>query len=293
MAMRPQLRRIYMALREPAQSAFKPVIDKLGFESCGAVAVGGDVYYLNVNDFGPESVDGWLAGLVAAELGVVVPEVLDRRKEAIDAFSAYFLGLIADRRRSPRDDLLGALVAAEDEGDRLTERELLSTCTLLLVAGHETTVNLIANGTLALLRHPDQLRRLRDDPALARSAVEELLRFDAPVQLTARVALEDIELDGATLAKGSMAMLLLASANRDPGAFPDPDRLDLGRAENHHLSFGFGTHFCLGAPLARLEAEVALTTLVRRRPDLALATDTPRYKENLILRGLEALPLTS
>ena len=223
---------------------------------------------------------------------ILPPDVLAKRDEAIQAFSAYFLELIAEHRRSPRDDLLSALVAAEDEGDRLTEQELLSTCTLLLVAGHETTVNLIANGTLALLRAPDQLQRLRDDPSIARSAVEELLRYDPPVQMTGRVALEDIELPGATLTKGSFGLLLLASANRDPAAFPDPDRVDLGRVDNHHLAFGFGTHFCLGAPLARLEGEVALTTLVGRCPDLALAVDTPRYKENLILRGLEALPLS-
>jgi cytochrome P450 len=241
-----------------------------------------------------ERFKGWSRDLARGlDPDFILPQdVLDQRKAAVDAFSAYFLELIAERRRSPQDDLLSALVAAEDEGDRLTERELLSTCTLLLVAGHETTVNLIANGTLALLRHPDQLRRLRDDPGIARSAVEELLRYDPPVQMTGRVALEDIELDGATLTKGAFGLLLLASANRDPAAFPEPDRLDLGRADNHHLAFGFGTHFCLGAPLARLEGEVALTTLARRCPDLALATDTPRYKENLILRGLEALPLS-
>jgi cytochrome P450 len=223
---------------------------------------------------------------------ILPPEVVEKRKEAIDAFSAYFLELIAERRRAPQDDLLSALVAAEDAGDRLTERELLSTCTLLLVAGHETTVNLIANGTLALLRHPDELRRLRDDPSMARTAVEEVLRFDPPVQLTARVALEDMEIGGQTLAKGTSAILLLGSANRDEAAFAEPDQLDVGRTDNHHLAFGFGTHFCLGAPLARLEGEVALTTLVRRFPDLALATDAPRYKENLVLRGLEELPLS-
>ncbi len=241
-----------------------------------------------------ERFKGWSTDLARGlDPDFILPEdVLAKRNEAIEAFSAYFLELIAERRREPQDDLLSALVDAEDTGDRLTERELLSTCTLLLVAGHETTVNLIANGALALVRHPDELRRLRDDDTVARSAVEELLRFDPPVQLTSRVALEDIEVGGATLAKGSMAVLLLGSANRDPAAFPDPDRLDLGRTDNHHLAFGFGTHFCLGAPLARLEGEVALTTLVRRFPDLALATDTPRYKENLILRGLEELPLS-
>jgi cytochrome P450 len=223
---------------------------------------------------------------------ILPPEVVERRDAAIAAFSEYFLGLIAERRRAPSDDLLSALVAAEDEGDRLTEQELLSTCTLLLVAGHETTVNLIANGTLALLRHPDELRRLQDEPSLARSAVDEVLRYDAPVQMTGRVALEDIELDGATLQQGEFALLLLASANRDPAAFAEPDTLDIGRTDNHHLAFGFGTHFCLGAPLARLEGEVALGTLVRRCPDLALASDELQYKENLILRGLEALPLS-
>jgi cytochrome P450 len=223
---------------------------------------------------------------------ILPPEVLELRNRAVEAFSEYFLELIAERRRSPQDDLLSALVAAEDEGDRLTEQELLSTLTLLLVAGHETTVNLIANGTLALLRHPAELRRLRDDPSVSRSAVEELLRYDPPVQLTGRVALEDIALDDVTVEAGTFALLLLASANRDPEAFSDPDRVDLGRTDNHHLAFGFGTHFCLGAPLARLEGEIALTTLVRRCPDLALATDELRYKENLILRGLEALPLS-
>jgi cytochrome P450 len=222
---------------------------------------------------------------------MVPADVLERRRQAVLAFNDYFRDLIAERRARPRQDLLSALIAAEDEGHRLTEDELLSTCTLLLVAGHETTVNLIGNGALALLRHPDQLARWRDDPSLARSGVEELLRYDPPVTMTARIALEDIEVGGTTVETGGQVILLLGAANRDPAQFPDPDRLDLARGQNHHLAFGHGIHFCLGAPLARVEGQVALSALMQRFPDLGLAADEPDYKENIVLRGLDKLPL--
>jgi len=168
---------------------------------------------------------------------------------------------------------------------------LLATCTLLLVAGHETTVNLIGNGTLALLRHPEELRRLRENPALIASAVEELLRFDGPVQRTARVPSEDVTIGGRTIAKGEMVMPFIGAADRDPAHFPDPDRLDITRADNRHIAFGWGIHFCLGAPLARVEGQIAINTLVRRLPKLALATDRPEYRQSLTLRGLSALPI--
>jgi len=219
------------------------------------------------------------------------PEAVAARNEAVAEFHAYFRDLIAARRRSPGDDVLTALVHAEEEGNRLTEEEVLSTCTLLLVAGHETTVNLIANGTLALLRHPDQCARLRSDPALARSAVEEVLRYDPPVQLTGRLLLGDLEVSGEVLPAGSFNVLLLAAAQRDPAAFADPDAFDIGRGDVRHLAFGHGPHFCLGAPLARLEGEVALRELISRFPNLALAADELAYRENLVLRGLEALPV--
>ena len=219
------------------------------------------------------------------------PEVIERRQRAIESFGAYFNGLVEEHRAQPRDDLLSALIAAEEAGDKLTGLELLATCILLLVAGHETTVNLIGNGTLALLRHPDQLALLRDDPSLARSAVEELLRYDPPVQFTGRVALEDITIGDVTIPKGQQSVILLASANRDPEVFADPDRLDITRAENRHLSFGHGIHYCVGAPLARLEAEIALGALVQRFPDMRLLADAPPYKENIVLRGLASLPV--
>lgn len=216
-------------------------------------------------------------------------QALDRLKGAIASFDDYFQRLIADRRRHPKGDLLSSLVEVEQQGDRLTEAELLATSRLLLVAGHETTVNLIGNGTLALLRHPDELRKLRDDPSLARSAVEEVLRYDPPVQLTGRIALEDIEVAGVTIPKGRGVILLLGAANRDPDQFADPERFDITRDDDSHLAFGFGIHFCLGAPLARLEGQIALSSLVRRMDGLQLRTEAPEYKENIVLRGLRCL----
>jgi cytochrome P450 len=222
---------------------------------------------------------------------VLPPEEVSRREQSFTEFSDYFRELIAARRKDLRDDVLSALIAAENEGDKLTENELIATGILLLIAGHETTVNLIGNGMLALLRSPDQRRRLHDDPLLIATAVEELLRFDPPVQLTVRVATEDIELPSTTLAKGKSAILLLGSANRDEEQFPKADRLDIGRAENRHLAFGMGIHFCLGAPLARVEGQVAIGEMVRRFPKMRLLDESPPYKPNFTLRGLASLPV--
>jgi cytochrome P450 len=165
-------------------------------------------------------------------------------------------------------------------------------CILLLVAGHETTVNLISNGMLALLRNPDQLARLRADPGLIRTAVEELLRYESPVQLTGRIPMEDVEIGGTTFRKGQEVVGLIGAANRDPAQFPDPDRLDVGRPDNRHLAFGAGIHFCLGAPLARLEGAVAIAALVGRAPNIELASDDLQWRETVTLRGLSRLPVT-
>jgi len=208
------------------------------------------------------------------------------------ALAEYFRGLIAQRRAAPRSDLLSGLIAAEEAGDTLNEMELLATCILLLIAGHETTVNLIGNGMLALLRHRDQLERLQRDPALITTAVEELLRFDGPVQRTARIPSEDVTLGGHTIAKGEMVMPFIGAADRDPAQFPNPDRLDIGRSDNRHIAFGWGIHFCLGAPLARIEGQIAINTLLRRLPKVSLASDVPEYRPSLTLRGLKALPVT-
>ena len=204
----------------------------------------------------------------------------------------YFHQLVGARRRHPQDDLIGALLAAEAEGERLNAGEVLTMCTLLLTAGHETTTNLIGGGTLALLRHPEQLRLLRAQPELLPSAVEELLRFEPPVHLDGRVAAVDVELGGQTIAAGQCVLAVIGAANRDPAFFRDPQRLDITRARNPHLSFGRGIHFCLGAPLARLETQIAFGELLRRLPDLALDLDAPpEWNPNIVIRGLTTLPV--
>jgi hypothetical protein len=237
---------------------------------------------------------GWsldLARGLDATLMGAGSDVAQRAHASRQALSQYFRELIAERRDSPRADLLSALIAAEEAGDKLSEHELLATCILILVAGHETTVNLLGNGTLALLRHPAELRRLRENPGLIGSAIEELLRYDGPVQRTARVPSMDAVIDGHTIEAGEMVMPFIGAADRDPAHFPDPDRLDLSRADNRHVAFGLGIHFCLGAPLARLEGQIAINTMVGRFPKLALATDRVEYRQSLTLRGLTSLPV--
>lgn len=213
---------------------------------------------------------------------------------AVWKFTRYLRRFFAARRADPKDDLISTLIQAEEAGDRMSADELLAMVFLLLIAGHETTVNLIGGGVLELLRHPDQMDMLRRDPSLVRTAVEELLRYTSPVFLaTERYAREDLELGGVAIPRGGLVFGALGSANRDGAAFADPDRLDVARSENKHLGFGEGIHYCLGAPLARLEARVAIETLLRRSPDLRLAgqPESLRWRRSLILHGLESLPV--
>lgn len=218
--------------------------------------------------------------------------VYDRASQAAAAFTDYLAELAAERRRHPQNDLLSALVSVEEAGDHLTMNELYATSSLLFVAGHETTINLIGNGMLALLRHPDQFELLKHEQGLAKTAVEEFLRYDSPVQMTARIVLEEMDFGGYTFPRGAQVVFLLGAANHDPERFEKPGQLDITRQKNQHLSFGGGIHYCLGAPLARLEGEIAFTTLLRRLPQLRLAVDTPEYIDNYLLRGLKSLPLT-
>ena len=217
----------------------------------------------------------------------ISPEATQRGNDAILAMNDYFTELAAEHRRHPQDDLLTAFVEVEDQGERLSHEELLATCLILLIAGHETTANLIGLGTLALLRHPDVLARLRDDPSLVSGAVDELLRYDSPVQFTARTTLEPVEINGTTIPEAERVLVLLASANRDPERFTDPDRLIPERSPNPHLSFGGGIHFCLGAPLARLEARIAFAKLVQR--PLQLVSDELEWRKTFPIRGLREL----
>ncbi|MET8678328.1 cytochrome P450 [Streptomyces sp. NPDC004647] len=203
-------------------------------------------------------------------------------------FSAYLRELIAVRRKSPGEDLISALIAAHESGDRLSEQEMVSTCVLLLNAGHEATVNTTANGWLALFRHPGRLAALRADPALLPTAVEELMRYDTPLQMFERWVLDDIEVGGVAVPRGAEVALLFGSANRDPARFADPDRLDLARTDNPHLTFGGGIHFCLGAPLARIELAASFGALLERAPGLRLVAE-PRWKPGYVIRGPEEL----
>ncbi|MXW09656.1 MAG: cytochrome P450 [Gammaproteobacteria bacterium] len=212
-------------------------------------------------------------------------------KRVSSAFAAYVRPIIEERRARPREDIVTALVWARQDGAQLSGQETVNMLRLLLAAGSETTANLIGNGILALLRHPDQMERLREDPALIPSAVEELLRFDAPVQVDYRRVLADCEVNGFALRKRDNVVVLLGAANRDPAVFENPDRLDVGRDPRSHLSFGSGIHHCLGAPLARLQGRIALEMLLERFRSIRLTRDRPRYRPSIIMRGLESLPV--
>jgi cytochrome P450 len=223
--------------------------------------------------------------------GVLDDETVMRGMSGAMQLVNYLNPLIDERRTAPRDDLLSKIVQATDQDDGLAEEELRSLVILLFIAGHETTTNLIGNGMKALLEHPDQLARFRDDPGLIGTTVEEILRFDGPVHVTARIPIEDLEINGQAYRKGQQVVALLAAANRDPDVFADPDRFDVSRTPNLHLAFSKGIHHCLGAALARLEGQHAIGRLVERFPDVELLTTEPQYREHFVLRGLRELRL--
>jgi cytochrome P450 len=233
---------------------------------------------------------------IAAFVGsaLATPEKRERGERGAREMSAFFRAMVADHRKNQRDDILSGLIAATDAGQMLSEDELVASCILLLFAGQETTTNLIGNGMLALLRNPEALAALRREPWVAAAAVEEMLRYDGPTQAMTRIALEDVSLDrgGPTIRRGDRVFALLNAANRDPAVFPDPDRFDVARDDSRHLSFGFGIHFCLGAPLARLEGRIGVAALVQRLPELTLVLDRPEWTDSFVLRGVKALPVT-
>ena len=211
---------------------------------------------------------------------------------SLDAMCAYFRAAIQEHHEHPRDDLINAMITAEINGDRLTEEEIVANLIITMVGGQETTTNLIGNGILSLLRYPDQLEKLRGDLSLIPSAVEELLRYESPSQHTARLAPDDVELGGKLIGKRQAVIAVMGAANRDPARFADPDRLDICRQDNRHLAFAWASHFCFGAPLARIEGQVAFETVLRRMPNLQLIPGPLSWRENLGLRGLNALPVT-
>ena len=230
----------------------------------------------------------WSNDIALAVEPILSGEEIVRVERASDEIIEYFESIIEQRRRQPRDDMLSALLAAEEEGDRLTHDELLGTLMLLLVAGNETTRSLIGNGMLALLKNPDQLQRLRENPDLLESAIDEMLRYDSPVQFIIRVVMEDVEFKGKRFRAGQKVLLLVGASNRDPSVFAEPGAMDIGRQEKSHLSFGRGIHYCLGSPLALLEARVAFANLIERFSSIELVSE-PEFRDQIVLRGVESL----
>jgi cytochrome P450 len=216
---------------------------------------------------------------------------VERARQSLFELTDYLRPLVAQRRQHPRNDLISNLIAIEVKGDRLSERELFSTCITLILAGHGTTTNLIGNGILALLRHPDQLEALKNDPSLIEVAVEELLRFDSPLQRIWRMATEDVEIDGKHIRKGQIVLPTMGAANRDPAEFSEPDRLNIRRQDNPHVALGTGIHLCVGGPLARLQGAIAINALLQRLPSLQLETEALAWEANLFHRGLKSLPV--
>ncbi|KUH38324.1 MULTISPECIES: cytochrome P450 [Streptomyces] len=281
-----------------------PVVERLAAELVdGLLADGGGDLLTRVAEPLPVAVIAEMLGIPVADRPLLRPwsaaicgmfelnpdeETARRAVAASVEFSAYLRELIARRRQDPGDDLVSALIAAHDEGDRLTAQEMVSTCVLLLNAGHEATVNTTVNGWWTLFRHPDRLAELRAGRVALSTAVEELLRHDTPLQMFERWVLDDIEIGDVTVPRGSEVALLFGSANRDPARFDHPDRLDLGRADNPHVSFGAGVHYCLGAPLARLELTATFRELLRRAPRLR-PVEEPRWRPGYVIRGLEEL----
>ncbi|MFI1510133.1 cytochrome P450 [Streptomyces sp. NPDC020597] len=285
----------------------EPYVRKLAGELVDALArAGGGDLLSDVAEPLPVAVIAEMLGIPETDRGPLRPwsadicgmyelnpsqETAAKAVRASVEFTAYLRELIAERRKEPGDDLISGLIAAHDEGDRLTEQEMISTAVLLLNAGHEATVNATVNGWWALFRNPDQLAALRADHSLVPSAVEELMRYDTPLQLFERWVLDDIEIDGVTVPRGAEIAMLFGSANHDPAVFADPGRLDLTRADNPHISFSAGIHYCIGAPLARIELAASMRALLERAPTLALAAE-PRRKPNFVIRGLEGLSVT-
>jgi cytochrome P450 len=303
-----RLRRLVSRSFTPRQvERLRPPIHDLVDELLDAMAESGDVDFMSAFALPlPMAVIGELVGVPGADRAALQPSVRAAAKgiepvmsdeeteaaiEAVGYLAEYFGALIEERRRRPQDDLLSSLVAAWENDDRLTDEEIYSTSILLFAAGFETTTNLLGNGLLALLGHPEQMVDWRDNPDIAASAVEELLRFDSPVQFNLRTALEPADLVGEPLERGQRVIVLQGAANRDPARFEKPDQLDLRRADNVPLSFGWGIHHCIGAVLARMEGEIAFNGLLARFPTMELLTDAPHWRPSFTLRGLLDLPL--
>jgi hypothetical protein len=289
-ALRAHIREILDALLEPLLSAGRMDVIKDLAAPLPAIVT---AEMLGVPTSDCDQLKAWSADF-AEVLGNFQhnPDRTVRTLKCVEEMTAYFRNAIQLVKTAPRDGLINAFMTAEIEGDRLTEDEIIANCIVTMVGGQETTTNLIGNGILSLVRNPEQLQRLRDDLTLIPSAVEELLRYESPSQQTARICPEDFELGGKQIRKGQAVIAVMAAGNRDPERFPNPDRLDVGRTDNRHLAFGWASHFCFGAALARIEGQLVFEAIARRTSNLALEPGPLVWRENLGLRGLVALPVT-
>ncbi len=299
---------VRVAFTPRAIARWRPIAERVCHALCDAVAAEGGMelveqynYELPFNVIAhilglPEEdfprIKQWSWDFARAGERAVSPEVAKRGDDASRALQAFFAKLAEERRARPADDLISGLIEAEEQGDRLSHEELVANCILLLQAGHETTQDLLGNAQVALFRHPDQLKLLRERPELTENAVEEFLRYDGSVQINHRMLLDEAALGGVTIPRGGMVYLLLGAANRDPARFRDPDRLDVTRGISHHLAFSFGAYYCLGASLARLEMQIGLRTLLDRFPTLRPASDHFEWRNTLQLRGPQRIDAT-
>ena len=293
--------RVLEGMRSQIQDTVDRLLDDV--QEQGAIDVVSELAYplpamviseiLGVADGDRERFKKWSNDL-AAFLGDIraASENIGPAQQSVAELTEFLREIVTQRRKEPKDDLLSALVTAEDQGDSFSEDELYSMCILLIFAGHETTTNLIGNGILALLENPMQLELLRQQPSLVESAVEEIIRYNGPVQTTSRTAVEDLQIGDRQIAKGDRVSLTLGAANRDPARFSDPDLFDIKRTDGRHIGFGFGIHFCLGAALARMESQAAIDAMVKRMPDMFLGEQVLEWKNNPVLRGLKELLVT-
>lgn len=291
----PRIREVAHELLDRAGAGSAPSLDVIGdYAASLPVIIIAELLGMPLDN--REQLHAWSKAILAGinlRQSDEAPRVLAEATRAADEFSAYLRELIARRRRHPDERLMSKLIEVADAGEQLNDRELVATCIMLFFAGHETTVNLIGNGVLALLQNPGQLELLRRQPGLINGAVEELARYDSPGQMTFRFALEEVELRGKRIGRGEPVAVVIGAANRDPNVFPDPDALDITRRENPHVAFGAGHHYCLGSGLARIEARIAIPALLERMPGMRLLRDTQEWHRSIGLRGLVALPVGS
>jgi cytochrome P450 len=292
--------RVIEGMRDHVQSVVNGLIDRVA--GSGHMDVVNDLAYplpvmvvstmLGAGEVDHERLFRWTADIGGLQAtGGARAENARRASESMVDIEEYFRGIVADHRATPRNDLVSHMIAAQDAGDQLTDDELISNCVTLLLAGHESTKYTITNGVLTLLRHPEQLNALKQDSSLLPTAIEEILRYESPIQRGWRLVAEDIDVHGRTIRKGQLVYYMFGAANRDPEQFPEPDNFDIGRQSNRHVAFGFGIHFCIGAPLARIEAPIAIETILRRLDDLELKESSVQWGDSVHVRGPKKLEI--